>query len=205
MIRRGQIRTVILALALLILTPITALSKSNLLISYSFQDEKVATDPDSFAVFEKARGRVDLSTTFRLSGYRSIEIRDVAGDGRFPELQGHFPLRRSGDLYAHFAILTTDATESFNIALAGPQWLSIRKDGIGFRLDARDGIVRHHSAGKPKRLFPLRAYVWYVIDLRYRTGEGVYDLLIHEEGHDGPIVSLKAQQNASAQPGSAKQ
>jgi tetratricopeptide (TPR) repeat protein len=175
----------------------------NLLVSYSFDDHEVVTGPDTFAVFEKARGRVDLSATFRFSGYRSVEIQDVAGDGQFPELQGYFPLRRSGELFAHFAILTTDAMEPFNVALAGPQWFSVRKDGIGFWLEAREGVLFHHSDSMPRRLFPLRPFVWYVVDIRYRVEAGIYDLTIHEEGYEDPVISLNQQLNASAQPGSA--
>ena len=180
-----------------------AFARPDVLVSYSFDDQDVATGPDTFAIFEKARGRVNLSTTFRHSGYHSVEIRDVSGDGEFPELQGYFPLRRSGELHAHFAILTTDVMEPFNIALAGPQWFSVRADGIGFWLEARDGVLHHHSDSMPKRLFPMRSFAWYVVDLHYRIDEGLYNLVIREEGVDEPIVDLKDQPNASAQSGSA--
>ncbi len=175
----------------------------DLLVSYSLDDRQVAPGPDTFSVFEKARGRVDLSSTFRFSGYRSVRIRDTAGDGDFPELQGHFPLRRSGDLYAHFAFLTTDPMEAFNVALAGPHWFSLKRDGIGFWLEAKDGLLFHHSNGIAKRLLPLRAFTWYVVDLRYSLDEGSYGLTIHEEGVDEPIVALENQRNAPALPGSA--
>ena len=61
------------------------------LVRYSFDDGAVATGPDTFTVFRNAKGSVQLSTAFHVSGYRSLEIRDVAGDGDFPELQGFFP------------------------------------------------------------------------------------------------------------------
>ena len=203
MIGRESISTVAFAVVLMASSAGNSFARPDVLVSYSFDDQDVTTGPDTFAVFEKARGRVDLSTSFRHSGYRSVEIRDVSGDGQFPELQGYFPLRRSGELHAHFAILTTDAMEPFNIALAGPQWFSVRTDGIAFWLEARDGVLHHYSGSMPKRLFPLRGFVWYVVDLRYRVDEGLYDLVIREEGHGEPIIDLRDQPNASAQPGSA--
>jgi len=77
-----------------------ATGSGSVLASYSF-DDTVATGPDTFAIWQGARhtatgkGRVSLSTAFHVSGYRSVEIKDVAGDGDFPELQGYFPARRS--------------------------------------------------------------------------------------------------------------
>ena len=53
-----------------------------------------------------ARGRVALSSAFRLSGLTSVELQDAPGDGDFPELQGTFPRVSSGTLYAHFGFLT---------------------------------------------------------------------------------------------------
>ena len=47
-------------------------------------------------MFENANGRVTLSSAYRLSGYHSVEITDVAGDGDFPELQGFLPLIEHG-------------------------------------------------------------------------------------------------------------
>jgi tetratricopeptide (TPR) repeat protein len=79
----------------------------------------------------------------------------------------------------------------------------LRKDGIGFWLEARDGVLLHHSDSMPKRLFPLRSFVWYVVDVRYRVEAGTYDLTIHEEGYADPIIALREQLNASAQPDSA--
>jgi hypothetical protein len=173
------------------------------LVGYSFDDDNVATGPDTFAVYRAAKGHVGLSTALRLSGYRSVEIRDTAGDGDFPELQGYFPIHRSGTLYAHFALLTTDVRETFNVALAGPQWFALKKDGIGFWLQGRNGVLYHTSDSMPKRLLPLRPFVWYLVDVVYRVAEGTYDLTIREEGRAAPLVSLAAQPNAANQPGSA--
>jgi tetratricopeptide (TPR) repeat protein len=190
-------------LALLAVTPAMAAEPAGVLVRYSFDDDNVATGPDTFAVYEAGRGRVELSSALRLSGYRSVEIRDVAGDGRFPELQGYFPLRRQGTLFAHFALLTTDPGETFNVALAGPEWFSLRRDGIGFWLQGRGGFLYHVSDSMPKKLVALRPFVWYVVDLAYRVDPGTYDLSIREEGHDEPVVRLVNQANASHQPGSA--
>src|SRR5687768_5543496 len=77
---------------------------SSVLAHYSFDDRLVDTGPVTFAVFRNARGNVQLSTDFQVSGHRSVEIRDVAGDGDFPELQGYLPERRDGWLVIHFAL-----------------------------------------------------------------------------------------------------
>lgn len=176
---------------------------SHLLVGYSFDDEKTETGPDTFAVYQAARGTVALSSTFRLSGYRSVELRDVAGDGDFPELQGYFPRRDSGTLYAHFAFLTTNGRQELNVALAGPKRFTNGKDGIAFRLQARDGILYHHSDSMPKRLFPLRDFVWYAVDVAYRIDAGTYDLTIREEGSATPVIDQRNQPNAPREPGSA--
>ncbi|HXH28216.1 MAG TPA: tetratricopeptide repeat protein [Candidatus Polarisedimenticolia bacterium] len=202
MARRVSIQPVALAL-LLAATVALAAEPAGVLVRYSFDDDNVATGPDTFAVYEAGRGRVELSSALRLSGYRSVEIRDVAGDGQFPELQGYFPLRRQGTLFAHFAFLTTDERETFNVALAGPEWFSLRRDGIGFWLQGRGGFLYQVSDSIPKKLLPLRSFVWYVVDLTYRVEPGTYDLTIRQEGQVDPIVRLADQVNAAHQSGSA--
>jgi len=176
---------------------------SSTLVSYGFDDGNIATGPDTFAVFEKSKGRVHLSSAFRTSGYRSVEIRDVADDGAFPELQGYFPLRESGMLYAHFAILVADPLEQLNIALAGPKWFAMRKDGVAFWLQTRGGWLCQYSDSIPKRLFQMRPFAWYLVDVAYDIAAGAYDLTIREEGRNEPLVALKAQPNAFSEPGSA--
>ena len=100
-----------------------AAGPKSVLASYSFEDT-VATGPDTFAIWQGARhvatgrGSVSLSGGFHVSGYRSVEIKDVAGDGDFPELQGYFPVRTAGRLFFHFAFLGTDPKEELNVALS---------------------------------------------------------------------------------------
>src|SRR5439155_469883 len=71
-------------LVLLIAAPAAAAGSGSILASYSFEDT-VDTGPDTFAIFQAARhvgtgqGRVSLSGAFHLSGYRPVEIKDVAG------------------------------------------------------------------------------------------------------------------------------
>ncbi|HEV8702961.1 MAG TPA: hypothetical protein VGV60_16950 [Candidatus Polarisedimenticolia bacterium] len=201
----GNVAAVLLAAALLAVPQarLEAASPSSTLVRYSFDDEDLATGPDTFAVFEKAKGRVHLSTAFRTSGYRSVEIRDVADDGNFPELQGYFPLRETGTLYAHFALMMADPLEQLNIALAGPAWFTFKKGGVAFWLQTRGGALYHYSDSIPIRLLPLRPFTWYLVDLAYDVGAGTYDLAIREEGRAGTLVSLRAQPNAFNEPGSA--
>ena len=202
MARRVQIQLVILFF-LLTLVLQGQLNPSNVLVSYSFDDQKLATGPDTFAVFEKARGSVRMTTQVRYSGYRSLEIRDIADDGDFPELQGYFKLRSTGKLYFHFALMTASPFEELNIALAGPEWFSLKKNGIGFWLKTREGNLYQQSDSIPKKLLPMEAFVWYGVDVVYDISAGAYDLIIHREGQEKPLVLLQHQANASNQPGSA--
>src|SRR5262245_47423158 len=180
-----------------------AVPPSATLVSYGFDDDDLATGPDTFAVFEKSKGRVHLSTDFRYSGYRSVEIRDVADDGDFPELQGYFPMRDSGTLYAHFALMVADPREQLNVALAGPEWFSMRKGGVSFWLQTRDGWLCQYSDSIPKRLLQMSPLTWYLVDASYDIAAGRYDLTIREEGRPEPVVALKDQANAFSEPGSA--
>ncbi len=209
MARRVPREPVALALLTLALAaPAAAAGEGSVLASYSFEDA-VATGPDTFAIFQGARhvgtgrGRVSLSTAFHVSGYRSVEIKDVAGDGDFPELQGYFPARRAGRLFFHFALLTTDPKEELNIALAGPRFFQMEKDGIAFWLATREGRLVHVSDSIPKKLFAVEAFVWYAVDVVYNIPDGSYALTIRREGQDAPLVALRDQPNAARQPGSA--
>jgi tetratricopeptide (TPR) repeat protein len=177
------------------------------LASYSFDDD-VTTGPDTFAIWQGARhnqggrGHVRLSGAFHVSGHRSVELKDVAGDSDFPELQGYFPVRLAGQLFFHFAFLTTDPGQELNIALAGPRCFQLEKDGIAFWLATREGRLVHYSDGIPKRLFVPEAFAWYAVDVTYHIAAGRYDLVIRAEGRDAPLVSLRGQPNAVSQPGS---
>jgi hypothetical protein len=208
-VRRSPLR--ILSLALLLALLLLAFegvwaagaAAPPFLVRYSFDDGSVATGPDTFTVFRNAKGSVQLSTSFHVSGYRSLEIRDVAGDGDFPELQGFFPERRDGRLFLHFALLVTNPRQELNVALAGPGWFLLREDGIALWLIVRDGYLRHVSDSIPKRLLATKPFTWYIFDVDYDVARGRYDLRIAEEGNPRPVVSLKNQKNASAQPGAA--
>ncbi|MCC6540352.1 MAG: hypothetical protein IT162_22590 [Bryobacterales bacterium] len=172
------------------------------LVRYSFDDSLIDTGPDTFSIFQAGRGSVALSTAHRYSGYRSVELRDVPGDRSFPELQGYFPVRTQGKLYLHFALMTTDPDEELNIALAGPQWFTLRKDGIAFWLKTTDGYLTAVSDSMPKKLVQLNALVWYVVDAVYDIDAGAYDLTVRQDGVEAPVFQTKAQINAPHQRGS---
>ena len=176
---------------------------SPILVSYSFDDGLVDTGPDTFRVFENARGTVQLSRTFRVSGVRSVEIRDRAGDGDFPELQGRFPLRRDGTLFLHFSLLVADPSQELNVALAGPAGFRLGRDGIAFWLAVRDGALVHVSDSIPRRLLEVEPFTWYAVDLEYRVARGVYDLRVRREGEAEPRVVLDGVPNAASHAGSA--
>ena len=185
------------------------------LVSYDFEGH-VDTGPDTFAIFQHAQGTVRLASEMRLSGSRSLEIRDVPRDGTFPELQGYFELRRTGRLYAHFAFLTTDTSQDFNVALAGPAHFTIRPDGIAFWLASRRGMLVHYPSTRaagpvraavgdavPTPLLKLEPFLWYVADIAYDIDAGLYDLTVRQEGRAAPVVQRARQRNAAHQPGSA--
>jgi tetratricopeptide (TPR) repeat protein len=195
MARRVQIGLVAAAFLLLGAAP-------SALVRYSFDDDLIEAGPDTFAVFQAGKGSVTLSTLNRFSGYRSVEIRDVPGDRNFPELQGYFPLRTRGKLYLHFALMTTDSSEELNIALAGPQWFTLRKHGLSFWLKTSGGHLVAVSDSMPKKLFPIRQFIWYIVDAAYDIDAGTYDLTIHQEGLEPPVLAVRGQANAANQPGS---
>ena len=180
----------------------------SVLASYSF-DDAIATGPDTFAIWQGARhtgsgrGSVTLSEAFHVSGYRSVEIKDVAGDGDFPELQGYFPERTTGRVFFHFTFLTADPREELNVALAGPRCFQVRKDGIAFWLRTEDGRLVHVSDGVPKTLFAVEPFVWYAVDVAYDVAAGTYALTVRREGVASALVSLRDQPNPARQAGSA--
>jgi hypothetical protein len=203
MARRIPIALVAAAITLAGLTFSSAAQTHSVLVQYSFDDGSLDTGPDTFAVYQKAKGSVRLSTQNRYSGYRSIEIQDVAGDKDFPELQGYFQMRSHGKVFARFAVMTTNPAEEFNIALAGPDWFVLRKNGIGFWLKTIDGFLCHYSDSIPKKLFAIHPFVWYVVQVAYDIDAGTYNLLVHREGQERPLLYLQDQPNASKQAGSA--
>jgi tetratricopeptide (TPR) repeat protein len=172
-------------------------------VRYSFDDDLTQTGPDTFHVFANSKGTVRLSHAYRWSGDSSVEIRDVAGDGNFPELQGYFPAVAKGTLYAHFALLTTTPLEELNVALAGPAGFRLARNGIALWLRTREGFFLHVSDSIPKRLFALEAFTWYFVDVTYRVEAGTYDLVIRQEGDPRPRIRLENQPNAANQPGSS--
>ncbi len=90
------------------------------------------------------------------------------------------------------------------MALAGPQWFTVRKDGIGFWLSTAEGVLYQHSDKLIKKLIPLEPFEWYTVDVTYRIDEGTYDLTISgEDNKKPPLVSLVNQKNASGVAGSA--
>ncbi|HEY6549378.1 MAG TPA: hypothetical protein VI589_15790, partial [Vicinamibacteria bacterium] len=174
----------------------------SILASYSFDDD-VPTGPDTFRIFQYSKGTVRLTSAYHVSGYRAIELRDVAGDESMPEIQGYFPVQSTGRLHAHFSFLTATPQEELNIALAGPRFFELEKDGIGFWLKSDHGTLVHYSGRVPRKLFRLEAFVWYSVDLVYDVGAGVYDVTIRQEGRGQPLVTLVRQKNAPGQAGSA--
>jgi len=172
------------------------------LVDYSFDNEDLATGPDTLFVVQSTKGSVRISGQFKYSGYRSLEIRSVAGDSDFPELQGYFPLQEHGTLRFQFALLVTNPQEPINIALAGPAHFAERKDGLGFWLKLDKGVLQQVSDRKTQDLLPLDPFVWYLVRCTYSVDRGTYDLEIRNEFQPKPAVQLSGQANVMNQPGS---
>lgn len=170
---------------------------SPILAFYDFERPE-PTGPHTFRLFEEPRGGLDLSDELRVSGARSLRLREGRGDGHFTEFLGYFPERREGLVAVQFWFLLPEPEQPFNFALAGPRWfLSFEKDGHAVWLAGRDGKLAHRPAAGWRDLFELRALTWYFVDLVYEPEAGVYALRVFEEGVEQPLVDLTRQRNAA--------
>jgi len=170
---------------------------SPILAFYDFEQPE-PTGPHTFRLFEEPRGGLDLSDELRVSGARSLRLREGRGDGAFTEFLGYFPERRDGLLAVQFWFLLPEPAQPFNFALAGPRWfLAFERDGHAVWIAGRDGRLAHRPAGEWRDLFELRAFTWYFVDLVYDPPRGVYALRISEEGIEEPLVDLRSQRNTA--------
>jgi len=173
------------------------------LVSYSFDDGRVETGPDSFVVFEHANGRVDLSEDYYVTAPESVVIEDVPGNGEFPELQGYFPQVDDGKLYVQFYLMPTQRDQELNVALAGPARFNVEPQGIALWLIFRNGRIEHVTDAVAEVLLPrFDPFQWYRFDIVYDVGAGTYDVAVGV-GDDAPLVRLRKQPNASGSPGSS--
>ena len=166
------------------------------------EEDDVETGPYTLMVFEGAKGSVSLSSHYRYGGYRSLEIKDIAGDEEFAELQGFFADKWHGYLFIHFAMLIVETEEAMNIAFAGNAHFSMREHGLAIWLKLRRGTLYQVSDGEDVPLFDVEPFTWYVFDLAYDVDAGAYDLWVHAEGQEDPVVALAEQVNAVGIPGS---
>jgi len=67
----------------------------------------------------------------------------------------------------------------------------------------REGRFVQVSDSIPKKLAPVRGFVWYAVDVAYDVDRGRYDLAIREEGRAEPVVDLRDQAGAASQARSA--
>ena len=174
-----------------------------ILVHYDFEDDSIETGPYTLGVYEGAKGSVALSSAFRYGGYRSVEIRDRAGDGAFAELQGYFDDQWDGFLYVSFALLVAEPKETLNVALAGVSHFTMREHGLAVWLKSERGTLYQVTGGADEPLFELEPFVWYVFDIVYHVDDGVYDLSVRAEGIDEPVITLARQTNVIGLPGSS--
>jgi tetratricopeptide (TPR) repeat protein len=196
-------RLIVLAATLWASLALAVVAERGDLVSYSFDDGRVETGPDTFIVFEHAKGRVDLSEDVYMTANESVVIEDVPGNGEFPELQGYFPQVDDGKLYVQFYLMPTQRDQELNIALAGPARFNVEPQGIALWLIFRNGAIEHVTGGIPRVLVArFEPFQWYRFDIVYDVGRGTYDLTLGL-GDDPPFVSEKDQPNAPASPGSS--
>ncbi|MCH9649658.1 MAG: hypothetical protein K0U98_15570 [Deltaproteobacteria bacterium] len=174
-----------------------------ILASLDFE-QPTPSGPDTFRIFEHSTGRVDLSQSFRWSGFRSLRVREEPENGCFSEFLGFFPEQTQGLVFVQFYLLLTDPTERMNFALAGPRWfLNMERGGHALWLETREGSLRHRTGQHWKDLFEPRPFQWYFVDLVYDVDRGRYDLAIYEEGREEPRIDLRQQRNTADTDGSS--
>lgn len=183
----------------LIATPAEDDAASPVLASYDFE-QPTASGPDTFWLRDGKGGRVDLSAAFRVSGDRSLHLREAAGNRDFAEFLGYFAERTEGTVFVQFYLLLTDPGQRFNFGLAGTRWfLSREQHGHAVWLGTRGGAFGHRPADRWVEVFVPQPFVWYFVDLVYRIDLGSYDLAIYEEGCgsgcEQPIADLRDQRN----------
>lgn len=171
---------------------------SPVLASYDFE-ETVPSGPDTYWLRER-EGSVDLSRAFKVSGERSLHLREVPGDRDFSEFLVYFDERREGAVFVQFYLLVTDPGQTLNVGLAGSRWfLSREQHGQAVWLRIGDGELSHRGPGEFQKLFAPRPFVWYFFDLVYDVDRGLYDLAVYEEGSEKPVVDLRRQRNFADQ------
>lgn len=163
-------------------------------INYNFESVEIDSGPDTFELFEASTSEVSLSSRFAFRGSRSLHIQDYVENSSFPEFQGYFPEVSGGTIEIGFALMTPSPAESFNIALAGSNHFSMRKDGIGFWLFNDSGSLRHMSDSIPKRLFDLTAFKWYWFEIVLDVSRGEYSLNVSDE-YGAEIINLDQQKH----------
>lgn len=178
---------------------VEAAAPSPVLAAYDFE-QATPSGPDTFWLRDGDGGRVDLSTAFRVSGERSLHLREEAGNRDFAEFLGYFDERRAGTVFIQFYLLLTDPAQRFNFGFAGERWfLSREQHGHAVWLGTRGGTFGHQPAGRWVEIFAPQPFVWYFVDLVYRIDGGTYDLAIYEEGCgvdcDAPLADIRGQRN----------
>jgi len=165
--------SIILTIIFTIFDPILVLAQGSEIARLSFDDTGLDLGVEDYQFYRNSKGFIDVSQNIYLSGNKSLEIQEKSFDGNFVELQGQFPTKIKGVLHFSFAFLVENPKETFNVALAGPEHFSMRKNGMSFWLSSKNGILRHYSDSIPKKLMKIEPYEWYFVDLLLYLEEGL--------------------------------
>ena len=177
--------------------------ESSPILAYYDFEEPTPSGPDTYWVRQRHGSEVALSDAFRVGGERSLNITEVPGNRDFAEFLAYFRQRDEGRVFVQFYLLLTDPEQRFNFGLAGPGWfLGRQQNGHAVWLQS-DGVFRHHPNEGWRQLFAPRPFTWYFVDLVWNVDRGTYDLRIHEEGIERPVVDLRGARGFNGHTASA--
>ena len=159
----------------------TLASADSTLVQHDFDDNVLASGPDTFQVFISQQSKAAITSRYAANGYASAHLADVPSDRDFVEFQGYFPIQQSGNVRISFSFMITTTDNAFNAALVGKKRYQLHPHGINFHLLYRNGWLRHKSNGIPKKLFQPQVLQWYHLSAILNLDTGFYDLRIDDE------------------------
>jgi hypothetical protein len=172
---------------------------AELVVAASYDFERPSpTGSDALEVFAHEGSRVRRVRSAARGGH-AVELRDVRGDGEFPELRVHIPERRAGKVRLRFLLATAAPRETFHVALSGRGGYFFAEHGAAVRLEAGAGRLHHWPGGTKEPLLRLRPRRWLPVQVLYDVDRGTYDI---EVGAGRDRVVRRDCRNGPARPGS---
>ena len=175
---------------------------SPILAFYDFE-EPTPSGPDTFWVRQREGNEIALSDAFKVSGERSLHISEVPGNRTSPSSWPTSARRgdgRSSSSSTSCSPIPSSASTSASPAAVVPEQRAARSGHL-----AADRRRRLPPPAEPglAQLFAPRPFAWYFIDFVYDVEDGTYDLRIHEEGLEEPLVDLRDATSFNGHPDSS--